>query len=437
MPLTSTSLIQRPKLTQRQVPTMLEKYAQEISEYMSGMMGRSIIITDTKGIIIGAPAKERLGTFHPPSIPCVKYKKISFDDEEAARRIGVWYPGSTVPLFFHGQVVGTAAIAGEPEVVLQFSTLVKNQIESLLREKILSPYLHSQQRDMTELVRDISRFDPARDDHTTLPEKAERLGINLAIPRIAAAIFFSNFRGLGLSNNPVRLSYESGTDPLSDEINYSTTRSRITEILREIFPDPQDIIASISKDRFMVLSVMEHCEDTAADSVVTRVRELCEEASGKLKNASIETIIGIGHPAANLYELPLSCSNAWEVVFIAEKLTMKPGVYCFSDMLLKHMLLSIRSPHALLYVDKNFGEQGDSDELLRTFLIYCDSFFNKQKAAETMHLHRNTLAYRLGKIEERFGISLENFEQVVTLYLSIMVKKLDKTREDLSDWRSR
>ena len=108
---------------------MLEKYAQEISEYLSGLMGRSIIITDINGIIIGAPAKERLGEFHPPSLPCIKYKKMSFDDEDAARKLGVWYPGSTFPIFFNGQVIGTAAIAGEPEIVLQFSTLLKNQIE--------------------------------------------------------------------------------------------------------------------------------------------------------------------------------------------------------------------------------------------------------------------------------------------------------------------
>ena len=416
---------------------MLEKYAQEISEYMSGMMGRSIIITDTNGIIIGAPAKERLGEFHPPSIPCIKYKKTSFDDEDAARRFGVWYPGSTMPLFFQGQVVGTAAVAGDPEVVLQFSTLVKNQIESLLREKVLSPYLQSQQRDMTELVKEISRFDPARDDHSVLPEKAERLGISLSIPRVAVAIFFSNFRGLGLSNNPVRLSYDSATDPLSDEINYSTTRSRITEILREVFPDPQDIIASISKDRFVVLSAIEHGEIEPADAAVAHTRELCETASEKLKSASIETIIGVGHPAASLYELPLSYANAWEVVSIAEKLTMKPGVYCFNDMLLKHMLLSILTPHTFSYIEKKFAEQGDSDELLRTFQAYCDSFFNKQKAAEALHLHRNTLAYRLDKIEDRFGISLENFEQVVTLYLALMMKKLGRVDCEGSEWRSR
>ena len=112
---------------------MLRKYAQEISEYLSSMMGRSIIITDVNGIIIGSPAKERIGDFHPPSVPCVKYKKMSFDDKEAAQKLGVWYPGSTVPLFYNDEVIGTAAIAGEPAVVLQFTMLVKKQIESILK----------------------------------------------------------------------------------------------------------------------------------------------------------------------------------------------------------------------------------------------------------------------------------------------------------------
>ncbi len=44
-------------------------------------------------------------------------------------------PESTFPIFFNGQVIGTAAIAGEPEIVLQFSTLLKNQIESMLGKR--------------------------------------------------------------------------------------------------------------------------------------------------------------------------------------------------------------------------------------------------------------------------------------------------------------
>ena len=90
-----------------------------------------------------------------------------------------WYPGSTVPLFYNGRVMGTAAIAGEPEVVMQFSLLVKNQIESMLREKILSPSLSSPQKKINELVRDIGVFDPNRDDPALLTKRAEQFGICL------------------------------------------------------------------------------------------------------------------------------------------------------------------------------------------------------------------------------------------------------------------
>jgi carbohydrate diacid regulator len=407
---------------------MLEKYAQEISEYLSAMMGRSIIITDTCGIIIGAPEKERIGEFHPPSVPCIKYKKMSFDDEESARKLGVRYPGSIVPLFFKGNVVGTAAIAGDPQVVLQFSTLVKNQIESMLRERIYASSLQAPQCKINKLVKDMASFDPRIEDHALIPDRAERLGIQLDLPRGVIAIFFANFRGLGLENNPVRLPYKSHRDPLSDEVDYSATHSRVIEILREIFPDPQNIIASVSRDRFVILWRLEESDDeNNISATLERAKERCSEISNNLRNGAIETIIGIGHPAKNLYELPLAYTNAWEVVSIAEKLSLAPGIYCFTDMLLKHMLFSMRPNYSLRYLEKQIADScpaSDAQELAETFCVYCECFFSKQKAAEQLHIHRNTLAYRLDRIEEKFGVSMDNFEQIFSLYLTLQMKQL-------------
>ena len=41
-----------------------------------------------------------------------------------------------------------------------------------------------------------------------------------------------------------------------------------------------------------------------------------------------------------------------------------------------------------------------------------------------MHLHRNTLAYRLAKVEERYSISIDNFEEVISFYLILLMKRL-------------
>ena len=411
---------------------MLKKHAQEISEYLSGLMGRSIIITDINGIIIGAPAKERLGEFHPPSLPCIKYKKMSFDDEDAARKFGVWYPGSTFPLFFNNQVIGTAAIAGEPKIVLQFSSLVKSQIESMLREKIYAPSLRTPQSKIDELVRDISTFDPRREDISKLPERAERLGIQLDVPRGVITIFFSNFRGLELEKNPVRLSYKSNSDPIADEIDYGATRTRIIEILREVFSDPQNIIASVSRDKFVIFYKLENYGERDFSVSLSNAKSLSQEIWDKLQDASIETIIGVGHPAQNLYEMPFAYSNAWEVVSIADKLSMPPAVYCFNEMLLEHLLLSVKPHYSLKYLEKKLADsQKDNDtaDLVETFSTYCECFFSKQKAAEKLHLHRNTLAYRLAKTEEKFDLSMDNFEEVISFYLVILMKKLGSLEE--------
>ena len=409
---------------------MLEKFAQEISEYLSSMMGRSIIITDINGIIIGAPAKERIGVFHPPSVPCIKYKKMSFDDEEAAKKLGVWYPGSTVPLFYNGRVIGTAAIAGDPAVVLQFTMLVKNQIESLLREKINSPMANSPQKKINELAAAICAFNYDTGDVETLRVRAGQLGIDLDLPRYVAAVFFSNFRGLGLDNNPVKISYKQYSDPIADEIDYSSMHRRVIEILREIFPDPQTVIASTGRDRFVILAASD--ANDMNDTVVHE--ETGMNIYNRLKTASIETIVGIGQPAQNIYELPMSYKNAWNIVKIAEKLGLPPRAYHYGHFIFEETLLSVKSPSSLKYVEKKLSALDtceDAQYLKDTFTTYCECLFSKQAAAEKLHLHRNTLSYRLHKVEDKLDLDMADFRQMSLYYMALMLRRLGDEAGDV------
>ena len=405
---------------------MLKKYAQEISEYLSSMMGRSIIITDVNGIIIGSPAKERLGDFHPPSVPCVKYKKMSFDDKEAAQKLGVWYPGSTFPLFYNNEVIGTAAIAGEPAVVLQFSMLVRHQIESILREKVLSFSAGFSQREVNALAKDIMKFNGLNDSAESLTAKAARLGFRLDIPRGVMAICFSNFRGLGLEKNPVKLLYEQFDDPISEELDYLSTHGRLIELIREVFPDPETIIASVERDK---LSVIYADEITERDRNFTISQDAVDRAwkiYWKLKEVSIETKIGLSPTASNIYEITASYKNAWEIVDIADKTALSPGVYSFDQLLFEEMTLNINKHCSMQFIENRLRRlfADDANELAETFKIYCESSFHKQAAAKALHLHRNTLAYRLRRIENLLGISVDDFKTVLAYYLTLYRMKL-------------
>ncbi|WP_300383114.1 CdaR family transcriptional regulator, partial [Clostridium sp.] len=48
------------------------------------------------------------------------------------------------------------------------------------------------------------------------------------------------------------------------------------------------------------------------------------------------------------------------------------------------------------------------DELWDTFKVFVEENFEKGKTAKLMHIHRNTLSYRLNKIEELTGLYFDN-----------------------------
>jgi carbohydrate diacid regulator len=54
-------------------------------------------------------------------------------------------------------------------------------------------------------------------------------------------------------------------------------------------------------------------------------------------------------------------------------------------------------------------------------MAYLDSCMNREKTREQMHIHRNTLSYRLDRIEEILGLRLNNGSNLLNLYLSNII----------------
>jgi len=52
--------------------------------------------------------------------------------------------------------------------------------------------------------------------------------------------------------------------------------------------------------------------------------------------------------------------------------------------------------------------QEGGEELIDTFRVFVSENFERGKVAELLHIHRNTLSYRLSKIEELTGLSFNN-----------------------------
>jgi DNA-binding PucR family transcriptional regulator len=63
--------------------------------------------------------------------------------------------------------------------------------------------------------------------------------------------------------------------------------------------------------------------------------------------------------------------------------------------------------------------------LRATIIAWCEAGFGLVAAASALHIHRNTLVYRLGKIERITGRPLREHRATLTLYLACLADQLD------------
>ena len=114
----------------------------------------------------------------------------------------------------------------------------------------------------------------------------------------------------------------------------------------------------------------------------------------------------------------------------AEQVRMLPGagkttVATFDSIGIYQLLLSmVQREDAHVFYRRHLGPLLDYDreqnaELMQTLLMYFACSGNLARTAETLHVHRNTLLYRLTRISQICGVDLEDPETRLCLWISV------------------
>ena len=70
-------------------------------------------------------------------------------------------------------------------------------------------------------------------------------------------------------------------------------------------------------------------------------------------------------------------------------------------------------------------DRADWPTLRETLIAWSEGGFNLIRAAERLHVHRNTLLYRLGKIEQLSARQMREPTQAIAMYLAALADLLD------------
>ena len=79
-------------------------------------------------------------------------------------------------------------------------------------------------------------------------------------------------------------------------------------------------------------------------------------------------------------------------------------------------------------INGNVVEQFEEEELLTVYTFY-DNNLNISETARQLYVHRNTLVYRLEKIQKKTGLDVRVFDDALMFKIALMVESHLKSLE--------
>ena len=404
--------------------------AQEIAGDTSAVIGFNVLITDSEGTVIGSGDRSRVGSFHEASVEVLRTQEPATHTTAQAQSLRGVRAGVTLPLVRDGHAVGTVGITGTPAQVGRFGLLVKRQTEILMRESVLLRSRVLRERVLEDLIVDVASYDAQVVEPDFIVFRAAELGFDLRLSRVAIAMEVTvpdEERGGGGRGHGT--GYTGGRRPRDTAL----VRPELLRTVREAFPDPQDIVANAAPGWIGVLHRLRgEAVDAGVAAVCGRLAEVADVRYGLVLRA------GIGEPASSVGGLHDSYQDACDALRLGARVAA-PGtpVHRIGD-LRGHQLLAAVGQHTrarlLALTTLDLRGQPDWPVLRETVVAWCENGFNLVRASAALHIHRNTLVYRMNKIEQISGRSLRD-RGALSLYLACLADQLDPTRAESAHGR--
>ncbi|MEU0068221.1 sugar diacid recognition domain-containing protein [Streptomyces sp. NPDC006332] len=383
--------------------------AQEIASDTSAVIGFNVLITDAEGLVIGSGDSSRVGSFHEASVEVIRTKEPATHNASQAQGLRGVRPGVTLPLVSDGQAVGTVGITGTPAQVRRFGLLVKRQTEILLRESVMLRSRLLAERATEKLLADIASYDPQVVEGDFLAYRAAELGVDLRLRRVAVVF-------------EVAVPHAAVRRPGTPARDVALVRSELLRTVRDVFADSQDIVAGTAPGWIGVLHRLPARRSTAA--LVADCRRVVDVIAAQ---DGLAARAGIGEPATSVGGLHDSYQDACDALRLGARLTGASPVHLVTDLRVHQVLAGVNQSARNRLIELTTAKlraQPDWPALRDTVIAWCESGFNLVRASAALHIHRNTVVYRMHKIEQLTGRPLREHRTTMALYLACLADQL-------------
>ncbi|TQR21310.1 CdaR family transcriptional regulator [Psychrobacillus vulpis] len=351
-----------------------KQLANQIVEQTMLRLHRNINVIQTNGMILASGDQLRVDSIHEGAVIVAETKKELWITEENNHLFPKTKPGINLPIFFQNELVGVIGITGDPHEIEEIATLVQLTTEMMVHQALIVSE-REWKRKMQEMVfEELMSGQPLQ---KVIFERINKIGFLNQSP----------FHAIMLEINPESRSYQT-----------------TLQAIEYYFQDDSILVGHYQlKEHFILISGLDE------KSFQKKISKLAPKL---IKNNALP--IGIGQMVHSLEEVHYAYHTA--KVALQYGRTYK-SITFFEEVELYSLLKSHDSYEAQKFTTRILN--GLTEKLIQTLQEYFNCNQQLTICADTLDVHRHTLAYRLKKIREITGYNPAVFQDAIVLQIAL------------------
>ncbi|MGN1187842.1 MAG: PucR family transcriptional regulator [Lachnospiraceae bacterium] len=202
------------------------------------------------------------------------------------------------------------------------------------------------------------------------------------------------------------------------------------ETLRTLFaPKAKDFITAVDEKNIIIVKELKNNEsyEEMNQVALTILDTLNAEAMSKVH-------IAYGTIVNEIKEVSRSYKEAKMALDIGKIFYSDRNIVSYSKLGIGRLIYQLSMSHCKMFIKEIFEGQNPDDfdeETLTTINKFFENSLNVSETSRQLFIHRNTLVYRLDKIQKNTGLDLRVFDDAITFKIALMVRDYMKYMESL------
>lgn len=192
------------------------------------------------------------------------------------------------------------------------------------------------------------------------------------------------------------------------------------ETLKTLFAGrPKDFITTIDEKNIILVRELKESEtyDEMGD-VAMLIRDMLNSEAMSAVRISYGTIVN------ELKQVSKSYKEAKMALDVGKIFYMEKNIIAYNTLGIGRLIFQLPIPLCEMFIAETFGDcmpDTFDDETLMTINKFFENNLNVSETSRQLFIHRNTLVYRLEKLQKTTGLDIRVFEDALTFKIALMV----------------